>query len=253
LNDLVGGYHFGFEDVGAGPFADSGSMPRATELGYARSFTVEWLNLYMKGDQSAWRQLWGPEAAQDPQVQYSVNSGIAVTSTTTQLSGNGGALLDYSINVKNNGTYATSFSLFAEDNSWNTSFSTLQTPVLNVGGSTTLHVFVTVPPGSLVGASDNVLISARNDTDDGTRGYVRLQSIALGDSPPTVDLNGAAGGADYTSTPLIHPCFASECKTSRASRCFMGVETHSMSQQEITRWVNRKDGYSSRVLTGLSR
>jgi dienelactone hydrolase len=199
LNDLVGGYHFGFEDYGAGIGADSGSMPRATELGYARSFTVEWLNLYMKGDQSAWRQLWGPEAAQDPQVQYSVKSGIAVTANTAQLSGNGGAVLDYSITVQNNGTYATSYSLFAEDNSWATSFSTLQTPVLNVGGSTTLHVFVTVPLGLLAGATDNVLISARNDTDGGTRGYVQLQSVALGGGPPVVDLNGAAGGADYTS------------------------------------------------------
>ncbi len=194
LNDLVGGFHFGFEDYGNSPFSDSGSMPRATELGYARAFSVEWLNLYMKGDQSAWQQLWGPPAGADPQVQNSLKSGIAVTTTSNELSGAGGSILDYTIEVQNTGTYATSYSLFADNNLWNTSFSTLHTPVLAVGGTATFQVLVTVPAGSPAGATDNVLISARNDTDGGTRGYVQLQSVALS-SPPVF-----TGGSTSTWT-----------------------------------------------------
>lgn len=178
LNNMVGGYHFGFEDYGTGIGADSGSMPRATELAYARSFSVQWLNLYMKGDQAAWRQLWGPEATTDPQILHSVKSGIAVTAPVAQQSGNDGSVIDYAINVQNTGTYATSYSLLAEG-SWNASFSTLHTPVLSPGGSATVHVFVTVPAGMPTGTIDNILISARNDTDGGTRAYTQLQATAI--------------------------------------------------------------------------
>ena len=179
LNNMVGGYHFGFEDYGAGIGADSGSMLRATQLAYARSFSVEWLNLYMKGDQSAWRQLWGPEAAADPQILNSLKPGIAVTTPVVQQSGSDGAVIDYSITVQNVGTYATSYSLLAEGNAWNTSFSSLHTPVLSPGGSATVHAYVTVPAGTPTGTIDNILISARNDTDGGTRAYTQLQPTAI--------------------------------------------------------------------------
>ncbi|MBX9792516.1 MAG: dienelactone hydrolase family protein [Pirellulales bacterium] len=179
LNNMIGGYHFGFEDYGTGFGADSGSMPRATELAYARSFSVAWLNLYMKGDQSAWRKLWGPEAAADPQILNSLKPGIAVTTPTMQQSGNDGSVIDYSITVQNTGTYATSYSLLAEGNVWNASFSALHTPVIGPGGSATVHAFVTVPAGTPTGTIDSVLVSARNDTDGGTRAYTQLQSTAI--------------------------------------------------------------------------
>ncbi|MFO0946658.1 MAG: dienelactone hydrolase family protein [Planctomycetota bacterium] len=200
LNNLIGGFHFGFEDYGDGIGADSGPMPRATQLGYARSLSVQWLNLYMKGDQSAWRQLWGPEATTDPQIQNSRRSGIAVTTPNNQQWGSSGSIIDYTITVQNTGTYATSYSLLAEG-SWNTMFSALQTPVIGPGGFATVHAFVTVPTDTPIGTVGTVLVSARNDTDGGTRAFAQLQSTVT-NSPPVANAGGPYAVTEGVSLTL---------------------------------------------------
>jgi dienelactone hydrolase len=166
LNNLVGGTHLGFYDSGP-----------QWQLDYTRSLTVQWLNLYSKGDQSGWRQLWGPEAALDSQINYSVNSGIRVTAPNgSAKTGDLGTTVTYTVRVRNDGDYATSYSLFIEDNNWNTTLSTLQTPVLQPGTNTNFQVTVHLPNG--VG-TDKVLVSARNNTDGGTRGWIYLQTTAI--------------------------------------------------------------------------
>lgn len=54
-------------------------------------------------------------------------------------------------------------------------------------------------------------------------------------------------------SPSYSPFRLCSVKTSRDTRCFMGCETHSTSRREITRWVKRKSGYSSRVSIEPSR
>lgn len=206
LNNLIGGFHFGFEDVGDSIFADSGSMPRATQLGYSRALSVEWLQLYMKGDQSVWRDLWGPESMVNSEIATSLRSRIDVTTPFSSLTGAPGSAVEYSLTVTNTGVSATSYSLFVEDNTWSTTFSSSQTPLLGPGQSATVMVEVQLPSGLANGLMDDFLVSARNNTDGGTRAYTQLQ-LTVFNTPPVANAGGpyaiAEGGLltlDATAT-----------------------------------------------------
>lgn len=192
LNRLIGGFHFGFMDVGSSGLADSGSMPRATQLGYSRSISVQWLDLYIKGDQSVWRDLWGPEAADDPNIATSLRPGISVTTGQPSAGGLPGETVQFSIDIHNTGDFAASYSLFVEDNDWSIDFSSLQTPVLQPGQFTTLFADVHIPITATPGAIDQFLLSARNNTDNGTRGYTYMQATAVPEAG-SLTLAGAAG------------------------------------------------------------
>lgn len=180
LNNLIGGFHFGFEDVGDSIFADSGSMSRAVQLAYSRSLSVQWLDLYMKGDQSVWREFWGPEALDDSNILFSRKSGIGLTAITpTYLEGAPGSILQYDLVVQNNGVVATSYTLFVEDNDFLANFSTATTAVLNPGQQAVVTVNVHLPGGYSYGLFDDLLFSVRNDHDGGTRNYVFLQAAVV--------------------------------------------------------------------------
>ncbi len=188
LNNLVGATHLGFYDTGP-----------AWQLNYARALSVQWLDLYMKGDQSVWRDLWGPEAGADALVQNSLTSGINVNGPIKSLTGSEGTTVAYSLTVKNNGDVPTSYSLFFEDNLYGTSLSTLQTPIVPVGQKASFQVFVDLPNDAPLDAFDNVLVSARNDLDGGTRDFVVLTTHVTQRAPGDANNDGVTNGLDYVA------------------------------------------------------
>ncbi len=67
LVDIEGGWHCGFQDSSVFG-CDSGPMSRADQLALSRSLLTEFLELHLRGDQSAWAGVWGPGLAADPRL-----------------------------------------------------------------------------------------------------------------------------------------------------------------------------------------
>ncbi len=200
LATILGGWHFGFEDKNYF-IHDSGPVPREVQLSMTRDMSTAWMNLYLKADQSAWRRLWGPESLTQAGIVTSLRPGIALYAAQTQLTGFEGTVVSYAMSVTNMGVLPTSFSLFAEDNHWNTLPSMLQTPVLNPGQYAVFNVDVQLPAGS-GGQSDTVLVSARKDADGGTRGYLYLQTTSIPQPRYTLSMtSNPPGGGTIDADP----------------------------------------------------
>lgn len=215
LGNIQGGSHGGTLDRDYLLILTEGSLPRAEQLEVTWNEMTSWFNLYLKGDQNAWRQTWGPEAPFDSRFPLQSVSGIGLTTPTTAANVNATLQKSYALTVTNNSTRAQSYSLFSEDNQWTGAFSTTQTPFLAPGQSASVNFTVTAPQGAAV-FSDQALVSARSDLDGGTRGWVRLTTslaptVARVTSPDNnsvfnLDAAGnysvAANGADGLFTPL---------------------------------------------------
>lgn len=193
---LDGGWHCGFLDSSFFG-CDSGSMPRETQLELTRGLLTAFFNLYLKDDQSAWRQVWGPELYANPLIDNArVDSGIALDPGQASLHGYGGQAVQVDLLLTNAGPLATSYTFFVEDNAWLTTPAPAQTAVLNPGASTTISVTVEIEdvPGT---ATDTALLSARSDLDGGTRACMtvtterRLRGDMTGD--------GAVDAADFAA------------------------------------------------------
>lgn len=74
---ILGGCHCGFLDSNI-PFCDSGSLPRSQQLEITRREMVTFFDLYLKPDSGLWREVWGPEQADDPQVALQSDPGIDI-------------------------------------------------------------------------------------------------------------------------------------------------------------------------------
>lgn len=176
IGDIQGGSHGGTLDRDYLLILTQGSLPRAQQLDVTQGAMTAWFNLYLKGDQNAWRQTWGPEAPFDPRMPLlQTASGIGLTTPATSGAVNAALQRTYALTVTNNSARTQSYSLFAEDNQWSSAFSAGQTPVLGPGQSAVVNLTVTAPQGSTISA-DQVLVSARSDLDGGTRSWVRLNT-----------------------------------------------------------------------------
>lgn len=173
LGDIQGGSHGGTLDNDYLLILTQGSLPRAEQLKVTWNEMTSWFNLYLKGDQNAWRQTWGPEAPFDSRFPLQSVSGIGLTSATASGAVNASLQRTYALTVTNNSTRAQSYSLHSEDNQWSSAFSTAQTPVLAPGQSSVVNFTVSAPQGASV-FSDQALVSARSDLDGGTRSWVWL-------------------------------------------------------------------------------
>ena len=168
---IQGGYHCGFMDQDIFG-CDSGSLAHATQLEITRQMLTDFFDLYLKGDQNAWRRVWGPEAYSDPLVALQADPGIALVLSSQTGSGFPGDTVTYELTLTNTGRQATAYDLFIEDQNWQVDLSTAQTEVLNPGDQATVQLSVTVP-GS--GADqDQALVSARAVSDGATRSYMQL-------------------------------------------------------------------------------
>ncbi len=174
IDILLGGSHCGFEDSDF-IFCDGSTLSRPDQLALTRRELTTYFNFYLKGDESVWRQVWGPERFDDSQVDVQAASGIGLSSSASSLTVVPGQSASYQVSVSNQGRQATSFDLLVEDQSWATTVSPAVTGVLAPGQSTTVTVTVAAPWGEF-NAADQVLLSARSNADGLTRGYTWLST-----------------------------------------------------------------------------
>lgn len=175
---IQGGYHCGFQDTPFPFFCDSGPLDPAQQLEITRRQMTAFFDLYLKEDQSAWRQVWGPEALADDRLVSQLDPGVAISATDDALQGPLGSQVLYDFYVQNTGDAPNSFSLFVEDNAYAVTLSSTQTPVLDPGEVYYFYGTATVP-NSFALPSDNWIISARSDADGLTRGFARLTTFAV--------------------------------------------------------------------------
>ncbi|MBN1855043.1 MAG: DUF11 domain-containing protein [Pirellulales bacterium] len=140
-------------------------------------YLTSYFGLYLKGDQSLWRNIWGPEAFAQGGLPTEANPGVALSADKTSQTLAAGQTATYLITVTNTGPSTNSFSLFVEDHVWSTMLGVQQTPELEPAEQFAFSIQVTVPSNEEAGIRDTVLLSARSDYDQGSRGYLILNTM----------------------------------------------------------------------------
>ena len=194
---IQGGYHVGFQDDPFPLFPDSGSLPAEEQLAITRSYLTSYFGLYLRNDQSLWRNIWGPEAFSESGLPTEANPGVKLTADTLEQSVTPGGSTTFQITVTNTGPDPTRFSLHTEDNAWDVTLEVTRTPTLEPAEQFRFDLEVFAPPGVLPDASDTALLSARNETDGGTRGYLTLKTEAVPE--PGVLFSAILGVAIFTT------------------------------------------------------
>lgn len=205
LPRIVGGWHCGFLD--SNMFGcDSGPLARATQLAITRRLLTGFFNLYLQGDQTVWRAVWGPERDDDPIVPlHGEDAGHGLGPYMQAGQAAEGMAITYTLRITNTGPYnAVRYTLWAEDNDWPVTFPLPQTPPLNSGQATSVWAVVHVPAGTAP-LTDTALLSARSERDGGTRtyGYVTTQArppAYVRFSASTYSVNEVSGSALITVT-----------------------------------------------------
>jgi dienelactone hydrolase len=179
---IQGGCHCGFLDRNI-PFCDSGSLSRAEQLEIARREMVTFFDLYLKPDSDPWREVWGPEQGDDPQVVLQSDPGIDLSPANQTGQGSPGSVVSYSFMVTNLDTQPTGYALMAEDYLWPSapppwpaSFIPGRTPVLKPSESASVIMHVQLPDTPR--PEETILISALSDRDGGTRQFATVTSGA---------------------------------------------------------------------------
>ncbi len=177
LLSIIGGWHCGFVDTPAlGGFGcDSGALTRSEQLAIVRRHLAAFFLLHLRGVESHWNAVWGPAALTDATTTMQRDADARFGPSAARQAGFADQVLDYTFSLTNTGGQASSFALFSENNLWPVTLSAAQTVLLAPGGSTTIHVYVTIPPASTF-STDRCLISARSDRDGHTRCYARIGS-----------------------------------------------------------------------------
>jgi predicted dienelactone hydrolase len=177
LPSQTGGFHQGFTDF---PFAigETPGVTGAEQLEYTRAELTSFFDLYLKGDQSAWRRQWGPErlalASDNPSILTQLDPGFSIAAVDPTLFGNPGDTENYELVITNTSDRADRYDLFSEDNEWGVSFSSLTTPLLAPGESFSLRAYVAIPIDAQLDAFDTALISGRSVLDGGTRAFTYI-------------------------------------------------------------------------------
>ncbi len=168
---IQGGWHCGFEDAN-GIGCDNGTITREQQLSETKRLLTSFFNLYLKSDESNWKQVWGADL-QNSLVQAQTNSGIEISPATQNVNANVGATTNFSITITNRNTTAASFSIFVEQRRWIVVTNPTQTVILNPNQTATINFSVKrlwKNPRLL----NNLLISIRNNSDNLTRNFATI-------------------------------------------------------------------------------
>lgn len=168
---IQGGWHCGFQDAN-GFGCDNGTITREQQLAETRRLLTAFFNLYLKTDETNWKQIWGADL-QNALVQAQSNSGIEISPQMQNVTANVGVTAQFSITVTNRSATPASFSIFLEQRRWIVSANARQTAVLAPNQSAVVNFSVRrlwKNPRLL----NNLLISARNDFDNLTRNFAAV-------------------------------------------------------------------------------
>lgn len=176
---ITGGCHVGFQDDPFPIFGDRGSLSVDEQLAVTRAYLTSYFGLYLRDDQSLWRNIWGPEGLSKPGLPTKADPGVKLAADVPSRQAAAGHAAAFEVTVTNTGPSAGSFTLLAEDHAWETVLGNLETPTLAPAEEFHFRLEVAVPPEAAEGTRDTVLLSARSNQDGATRGYLRLETVAV--------------------------------------------------------------------------
>lgn len=179
---INGGFHCGFTD-NSFPFCDSGSITRAQQLAITRRLLTSFFNLHLKGDQSQWTHVWGPDAVDDSDVSFTIDPRITLTLNEDVVAGPKGGNVQVQATVANTGPVEASYALFAEFEGGQLEVSPPMTDPVAPGDQVTLTLQIAVPEGG-----GTALVSARSENDGATRAFTTVTIEPEPQQPG--DLNG---------------------------------------------------------------
>jgi dienelactone hydrolase len=176
---ITGGWHCGYQDVSSFG-CDSGPMTRPDQLARTRRLMTQWFTLYLKGDQSTWRESWGPENGDDTLVVRTAQTGIGLTPSAGSINATRGKPSLRRYTVSNTGPTPRALRVLVENlpAGWTFSASPAVTTSLATNASADVDVTITPAAGTAFEAS-SVLISARSELDLGTRAWTTLRVRAF--------------------------------------------------------------------------
>jgi dienelactone hydrolase len=172
---ITGGYHCGFVDTPSfgGLGCDSGSIPKATQLAIARRKLTTFFELYLRGNQSVWSDVWGEVMKADTSVITTFDTGCFLRLASFRRSAWPGNDVVFTGSIMNTDSSLESYDLFADGVPWPMTFASTTTSPVSPGGSVPFRLRVTIPAGTPPGV-DRIVVSARRTSDGGTRNYAIL-------------------------------------------------------------------------------
>lgn len=162
---IQGGWHCGFQD-GNGFGCDTGTISRLDQLWESRRLLASFFTLYLKNDESAWKEVWG-QSLRTSFVTAQSNPGFELV-LPAEVSVPVGSNVQFQATVTNRAQTPQSFSIFSEQRRWLVTVSPAVTPVLGPNESAVVNFSVRrlwKNPRFL----DTMLISARSNADNLTR------------------------------------------------------------------------------------
>lgn len=168
---IQGGWHCGFLDAN-GLGCDTGTISRAEQLFETRRLLTSFFNLYLKSDESVWKQVWGRDL-DGPLVQSQTRSGIEATPAAVVQTVPVGTSVVIPITVTNRGSAPTGFTVFVEQRRWLAVASPARTSVLDPNQTAVVNITVRrlwKNPRLI----NSLLVSFRRDADNLTRTAVPI-------------------------------------------------------------------------------
>ncbi len=172
---IQGGWHCGFQDTSVFG-CDSGPMSRANQLQITRRLLTAFFELYLRGDQRAWDDVWGRRVLSDSAIVLTAESGIALEPDFQRQVAFTPRIMTYGLAIVNLSRYPQRYQLLIEGNRWRTEAQPSPTPEIAPGDAIKIQVRVWVPRAR-PGSSDLVQISALSLRDGGTRALARIQTV----------------------------------------------------------------------------
>jgi hypothetical protein len=148
----------------------------ADNQAFGRAELTSFFDLYLKGDQSAWRRQWGPERFSLPGVLNQVDPGFTISVNSSTITGLPGEQVQVDITIKNTSDHVDSYSIFSEDNLWSFLPTIPATAALAPGEQVTIPGIFSIPASSL-SLQDSALLSARSNLDGGTRAFTTVTIV----------------------------------------------------------------------------
>lgn len=186
LLSIQGGFHCGFTD---GNFigCDSGSITRAQQLAITRRLLTEFFLLHLRGEQSRWKSVWGPDLPPPGETIVTRDPRVTIDLDASSLSVPAGATAALGALCGNTGPVDVGVEILGEAPlGWSISITPPNAGPLPPGGSAGIELAVTATTEAPGAAA---ILSARRSDDGATRAFAILTLKAV---PPRVpgDLNG---------------------------------------------------------------
>ncbi|MBS0195128.1 MAG: alpha/beta hydrolase [Planctomycetes bacterium] len=195
LANIRGGSHCGFLDANT-LGCDAIALPRADQLAAVRRHLTLWFNLYLKGDQSGWPQVWGPGPTIDANTTVTRDARAAITPATSSLRCYSGATAEAALSVQNTDESVASFELRINGNDgiapspWPAAANPGE--IFALAPAAQRSVSISVSP---VGAGSQTLrVSAINAADNSTRAFATINITVA--CPADFNEDGGVDGAD---------------------------------------------------------